>query len=78
MELNPDRLDGFVRDAVRKNPGLNREGIMRLVADHVSRQVFLSIERLVANKEIIEERDTSKGSPYIYSVPPQSPMKRRF
>ena len=77
MELNADAMDTLVYEIVRDcqglNPPLGREEIYQNVLDHlkehIAQYVLPSLQKLVENGAIIEDRDVSRGRPYRYWIP---------
>lgn len=83
MELNAETMDRLVFEIVRDTTGkglkhpLDREEINQFVLDHItanlSNYVLPSINRLVSNGAIIEDRDDGNihhnGRPYRYWLP---------
>jgi hypothetical protein len=84
MVLDRAELDRIVYDAISDlsslKPPPNCEEIAASVLDHIKQHileyVMPSIERLVANEQVIEDRDDSRGRPYVYYLPP-SPFQGR-
>ena len=78
MVLDGNELDRIVYDVVQDCSRVRptREEIAQHVLDHIkmhiSDYVVPSIERLVREKRNIEDRDTSRGRPYIYWAAPSS------
>ncbi len=75
MELDGDELDRIVYKTIQdcSHLALTREEIAQHVLDHIKHHVLQyilpSIERLVETKQVIEDRDVSRGRPYVYYLP---------
>jgi hypothetical protein len=77
MELCGDELDRIVYEIVREadasGTAVTREQVAQLVLDYVSPRiveyVVPSLERLFLAGMIDEDRDSTRGRPYIYYLP---------
>jgi hypothetical protein len=83
MVLDRAELDRIVYDVIRDWDALRltREQIADHVLDrmldhiklHILEYVSPSIDRLLANERVIEDRDSSRGRPDIYHLPTGAP-----
>jgi hypothetical protein len=77
MELCGDELDRIVYDILREHDAagltVSREEIAQLVLDYISpriaQYVIPSLNRLFIAGRIDEDRDSTRGRPYIYFIP---------
>jgi hypothetical protein len=76
MELCGDELDRIVYDIVREHDAtgmtVSRDEIAQLVLDYISPRiadyVIPSLDRLLIAGRIDEDRDSTRGRPYIYFI----------